>query len=319
MDTAIDDVARHSEADPGIAEQVIRAGASDAAAEIPEKPRRLGILYAEESGRGLTHPFFAPMLDAIKNEAEAHGYDISFINRQVTANGGSYLAHSRLYELDGVCLVCVDFSAPEIRELVMSGIPCVTVDHFFRGVPAVISDNETGVQKLVEYAISRGHRRIAFVHGHNNSVVTRMRIQQFENTMSFYDLPVPAEYVREGEYDNIEMTRRIVDELLRLPERPTCILLPDDTSFLGAQEAARENGLRIPWDISFSGYDGISLSQALEPKLTTIRQDCEKIGMTAARTLISMIEKPGSIKPRPLIFPVEFMRGGTVGDAPRGN
>ena len=42
---------------------------------------RLGILYVEESGRGLTHPFFAPILNAVKEEAAAHGYDITFIRQ----------------------------------------------------------------------------------------------------------------------------------------------------------------------------------------------------------------------------------------------
>ena len=55
------------------------------------------------------------------------------------------------------------------------------------------------VQKLVEYAASKGHRRIAFIHGHNNSVVTRTRISQFRNTMAYHGLPVPedTEYLDE--------------------------------------------------------------------------------------------------------------------------
>lgn len=268
---------------------------------------RLGILYAEESGRGLTHPFFAPILNAVKEEAAAHGYDITFIRQQ-----DSYA--DRCHGVDGVCLVCVDFAAPQIRALVTSGIPCVTVDHIFKGTPAVLSDNETGVRKLVEYALSRGHRRIAFVHGHNNSVVTRARIQQFMNTMSYYKLPVPEGYLREGRYDSVPLTRQLVHELLQLPERPTCILLPDDIAYLGAQEAARSLGLVVPGDISFAGYDGITLIQKLTPRLTTIRQDAERMGRTAAKLLIDQIENPDAAKRKPLIFPVEFMEGGTVGD-----
>lgn len=282
-----------------------------------ERNGRMGILYAEESGRGLTHPFFVPILNAIKEEAEAHGYDISFINRQAAESEGGYLAHCRRQGLDGVCLVCVDFEAEAVKALVESDMPCATVDHIFKGVPAVISDNETGVQMLVEHAIKRGHRRIAFVHGHNNSVVTRTRIRQFKNTMDFYSLEVPPEYIREGEYDNIPLTRQIVGELLRLENRPTCILLPDDIAYLGAQDAARELRLSVPGDVSFAGYDGIALGQALEPRLTTIRQSSDEIGAAAARALIKLIET--SPRPRrfmPAIFPVAFVEGGTIGDAP---
>lgn len=265
----------------------------------------IGILYTDESGRGLTHPFFNPILNAVWDEAAAHGYDITFINRR-----DSYIDRCRA--LKGVCLVCVDFSSPAIRELVESDIPCVTVDHLFRGVPAVLSDNESGVRQLVEYAISRGHRRIAFVHGHNNSTVTRARITQFRNTMAYYNLTVPAEYLREGRYDDLVLTRNIVGELLTLPERPTCILLPDDIAYLGAQEAARKLSLSIPDDISFAGYDGIALVQKMQPQLTTILQDGDHIGRTAAKILIELIENPSTARRVPLILPVRFLEGNTI-------
>ena len=211
-------------------------------------------------------------------------------------------------------MVCLDFRAPQFKALAENGIPCVTIDHIYKRVPAVLSDNETGVQKLVEYAIKKGHRRIAFIHGHDNSVVTRTRISQFNNTMAYHDLPVPQAYIRQGLYDDIGLTRKLVLELLRLPERPTCILLPDDVAYLGAQEAAWEMNLRIPEDISFCGYDGIPLTQAMSPRLTTIRQSSEDIGRTAARRLIELIEAPGTASRKPTIFPVELVEGGTIGE-----
>jgi len=277
---------------------------------MTEHTPTLGILYAEESGRGLTHPFFVLILNAIKDEAAARGYDITFIHPR---EGEDYAEHCRRGGIDGVCMVCVDFRAPQFKALAESGIPCATIDHIYKRVPAVLSDNETGVQKLVEFAIKKGHRRIAFIHGHDNSVVTRTRISQFHNTMSYHNLPVPPEYLKQGLYDDIGLTRKLVLELLRLPERPTCILLPDDVAYLGAQEAAWEMNLRIPEDIAFGGYDGIPMTQAMTPKLTTIRQSCEDIGRTAARRVIDLIESPDTASRKPNIFPVELIEGGTIG------
>jgi DNA-binding LacI/PurR family transcriptional regulator len=271
----------------------------------------LGILYAEESGRGLTHPFFVLILNAIKGEAASRGYDITFIHPGTDEDCAE---HCRRGGIDGVCMVCLDFRAPQFKALAESEIPCVTIDHIYKRVPAVLSDNETGVQKLVEYAIKKGHRRIAFIHGHDNSVVTRTRISQFNNTMAYHDLPVPQAYIKQGLYDAIGLTRKLVLELLRLPERPTCILLPDDVAYLGAQEAAWEMNLRIPEDISFCGYDGIPLTQAMSPRLTTIRQSSEDIGRTAARRLIELIEAPETASRKPTIFPVELVEGGTIGE-----
>ena len=216
--------------------------------DLMQKPLRLGIIYEEESRRGLTHPFFILIIDAFKRRAEELGCEITFVNNN-----------------------------------------------------------------LVEYAISCGHRRIAYVHGHNNSVVTRTRIQKFRNTMSAHNLPVPPEYIRECEYDNISLTRRIVRELLALPECPTCIILPDDIAYLGAQDAARECGLRIPDDISFAGYDGIPITQSLKPQLTTIRQDGDKMGRLAAEQLVSVIHDPVNSSKFPFILPIELIEGGTIG------
>ena len=142
--------------------------------------------------------------------------------------------------------------------------------------------------------------------------MTRTRISQFHSIMTYHGLAVPGEYVREGLYNDVRLTRKIVMEMLRLPERPTCILLPDDMPYLGAQEAARELGMRIPEDISFAGYDGIPLTQALSPKLTTIRQSSEDMGRTAAKRLVDLIEQPETASRKPAVFPVTLVEGGTI-------
>jgi len=275
--------------------------------------RSLGIIYKEESKKGLTHPFFSLVLDSFKAEAEALGYSICFINLLNISDDINWNDFCRNSMIEGLCIVCADFGAENIKTVSESSVPCVTVDHIYKHVPAVLSDNETGMTRLVEYAIGMGHKKIAFVHGHNNSLVTRTRIMQFQNVMGYHDLPIPPEYMREGLYDDVALTRRIVKELLSLKDRPTCILLPDDTSYFGAQDAAREMGLSIPDDISFAGYDGIPITQSLLPKLTTIRQNSETIGSTAARKLIDLIENPKTARRMPVIYPVELIEGGTVG------
>ena len=97
----------------------------------------------------------------------------------------------------------------------------------------------------------------------------------------------------------------MTNELLDLPDPPTCIIYPDDFASFGGINAIRERGLRIPEDISVAGYDGIQFARQLEPKLTTVlgssddinhqmQQDTEQIGCLAARELISLIERPQS-------------------------
>lgn len=271
----------------------------------------LGVLFAEESNTGLTHPFFASLLNGFKAEAEARGYDITFINHNIGTQGASYYEHCRYRRVDGAMLACVDFDSPEIQELLRSDVPCVAVDYEAPGQLSVISDNVSGVTQLVDYAVSQGHRRIAFLHGQSNSRVTRDRVESFRAAMEKHHLPIPAGYLVEGRYGEIEAVRPFVRDMLALPERPTCILLPDDATYLVAQETIREEELRIPADISVAGYDGIALTQSLRPRLTTIRQDSDRMGREAAQLLIDRIENGTPVGP-PMVVPVELIAGDTV-------
>ena len=272
----------------------------------------LGVLFVDENVSGLTHPFFAAMLNAFKSKAESHGYDITFINHNIGVTEMTYLEHCKYRNVDGVCLACVDFYSDEVVELVNSDIPTAVVDHMFENNPCVFSDNLAGIRMLVDHAVSLGHRRIAYIHGQRNSSVTEKRIAGFHRAMESHGLEVPEGYVLEGRYDDMELTRSLVSELVERPDRPTCILIPDDASSFGAIEAVRRHGLRMPEDVSIAGYDGIRQTQTLHPRLTTVFQDAEAMGQEAALMLIDRVENPASNATETRLIPVRLIEGETV-------
>ena len=149
----------------------------------------------------------------------------------------------------------------------------------------------TGMKELLEYIYSRGHRKIAYIHG-AMSAVTSGRLSSFYRTAERLGLEIPDEYIREAAYRDTTTTYRVTNELLDLPDPPTCIIYPDDFASFGGINAIRQRGLQIPEDISVAGYDGIQAARQLEPRLTTVQQDTEQIGCLAARELISLIERP---------------------------
>ena len=111
----------------------------------------LGVLFVDERRSGLGHEYFSAMLESFKVEAEAHGYDITFINHNVGGKPTSYLQHCLHRGVDGVVIACVDFNDPQVRELVDSNIPLVTIDRVFDNRLAVLSDNVRGVSMLVRH------------------------------------------------------------------------------------------------------------------------------------------------------------------------
>lgn len=203
----------------------------------------------------------------------------------------------------------MDFLDPLVRELAESELPLVTLDHVFNNRLAVMSDNVQGVEALVHYAYRMGHRRIAFLHG-ETTTVTQNRVVGFYRACEELGLEIPEEYVREAAYHDPDRCAATTMELMQLPERPTCILFPDDYSYVGGQNALAQMGLQIPEDVSVMGYDGIHLARVLG--LTTYRQDTEALGRIAAERLISLIEHPKTTLVDRIMVSGELIPGKTV-------
>ena len=221
----------------------------------------IGVLFVDQRSSGLAHEFFSSVLDSVRVEAERSG------------------------------IASVDFKDPLVAELVASGLPVVTVDHVFNNRIAVISDNIQGMQQLTQYVIDRGHRKLAYIHG-EVTTVTENRLIGFHRACARAGITVPENWMRLSEFHDSDNCYLVTRELLSAPERPTCIFFPDDYSFIGAMNAIRELGLRVPEDISAVGYDGIPLSQMISPRLTTWKQNTKELGRLAAASLIELIEHP---------------------------
>lgn len=278
------------------------------------RSNNIGVLFQEESGQGLTHHFFASVLNAFKTASEARGYDITFINRNIGDRGMTYLEHCRWRNVDGVVIVCANFDRAEVQELACSGFPCVTIDHRYESCSCVLNDNFSGMETLVRHAASLGHRRIAMVSGHPSAVTTE-RISAYRSAMAGLGLDVLDGYVRPALYTFPDATHDAVLELMKLPKPPTCILLPDDYTSLGAMGALAELGLKVPQDVSLCGYDGIRLTQLISPRITTIRQDTLRTGEEAANILIDLIESTDPVPPRTVVIPGELIEGESVAPA----
>ncbi|MGM9549318.1 MAG: LacI family DNA-binding transcriptional regulator [Faecousia sp.] len=269
----------------------------------------LGVLFVDERRSGLSHEYFSSVLESFKVAAESHGYDITFINHNVGGRPTTYLQHCLYRGVDGVVIACVDFIDPRVRELVDSGIPLVTIDHIFNNRLAVVSDNVAGLEALVHYVYGKGHRKIAFLHGERTSV-TENRLTGFYRACEELGLDIPPEYIREGAYHDPDRCAQVTRELLALPERPTCILFPDDYSYIGGLNALSEAGLRVPEDISAVGYDGIHLAKVLH--LTTYSQDTKALGATAAERLIHLIEHPKTTLAEQILIHGGLLEGTSV-------
>lgn len=270
-----------------------------------------GVLFEDATNSGLTHEFFSRILNSFKRRSEELGYDICFISDRLGGRDVSYTEHARYRRCDGILIASGEFSDPGIMEVMSSGIPVVAIDYIFDNCSSVQSDNLLGMNDLVSYIYSKGHRKIAFIHG-EDTAVTRIRVAGFYRTCRELGLEIPEEYVITGFYHDPATSGRLTRQLLELPDPPTCIIYPDDISYIGGRNEIEKMGLSIPEDISAAGYDGINFSQILRPKLTTLHQDAELMGIRAAEALSRAVEEGKLYIPERIIVPGNLFPGGTV-------
>ena len=276
----------------------------------------IGVLFVDEQQSGLAHEYFSAVLDSFKVRVEQLGYDITFINRNLGGRTMTYLEHCHYRGVDGAVIACVDFNDPQVIELVNSDVPVVTIDHVFNNRMAVLSDNVMGLSALVRTAYAQGHRRLAFIHG-ERTAVTENRLAGFYKSCDELGLEVPDAYVREGIYHDAARCAQETKALLALPQRPTCIIFPDDFSAMGGYSAIQQAGLRIPQDISVMGYDGIYISRVMSPKLVTYQQNTMMLGRTAADKLVQMVEHPRVTLAEQLLVTGKLLDGSSVGRPPQ--
>ena len=276
-----------------------------------KKTYNIGVLFHTLSDLGLKNDYFAYILEAFKDEAACNGYDITFIEHNVGRRKMTYLEHCQYRHFDGVCVVCADYEHEEVIRLVNSELPVITIDYSFQKAYSIISDNYTGMKQLTNFILRQGHKEIAYIYG-INSLVTRNRIDGFVDTMEENGLIVPQGYLRESLYRNSAVTEEQALRLLQLPNRPTCIIAPDDTSAMGVISAIRKSGLQAVKDVSIAGYDGLDSQQYIGVKLTTVKQEREAIGKEAARKLIRMIESDGELPLDTVFMKQTLMIGNSV-------
>lgn len=269
----------------------------------------IGVLFVDEGRSGLTHDYFARVLDSFKRVSEVSGYDITFIN--ATSQKMTYLEHSMFRGVDGVVIACVDFDDRDVIDLINSELPVVTIDHVFDNRISVVSDNIGGMKSLIEHVHSLGHEKIAYIYG-DDTAVTRNRVASYYNTMKELGLPVDDNFTIASAYRNPKLAAKYTEQLLAMRNRPTCILYPDDYSAIGGLNAIDKAGWSVPDDISVVGYDGLYVSQIIHPRLTTYQQNTEEIGRIAARSLIKLIRDPKSTLIDKILVPGKVLEGGSV-------
>jgi LacI family transcriptional regulator len=193
--------------------------------------------------------------------------------------------------VDGIIAVIADETPRPIHELVSkSRVPIVIIDQELPvPVDTVYSEDRQSIRDAVHYLAKLGHRRIAALTLPLSTRAGRLRHQAYIDALKQLGLEYDPTLVRLRQQIPSNGYQATL-ELLRLVRRPTALIVAANQLTFGALQAIKENGLRIPGDISIIGSDEGITSAVVDPPLTVIAQDTELFGKYAAEFLLMRLE-----------------------------
>jgi LacI family transcriptional regulator, galactose operon repressor len=279
---------------------------------VKQQSQLIGVvLFTGYEHPDIHHPFFQEVLVGLKHGIGELGYDLLlFATEQPGSSRGrphSYARRARQLGVDGVVVMGVDRSDPEVEKLVRSPVPLIAVDIDVVGdhTSFVASDNIGGARLAVRHLRRLGHTRIATIAGPSDTKPGADRTLGYRAEMRELGLTIHPGYEVEGDFYP-ESAEKAMKKMLRLPKPPTAVFAAADMMAVGAIRAVHAAGKSVPGDVAIVGFDDIRVAELLSPALTTIRQDMVGIGLAAGRALVEQIENPEATPPV-LTLPVELV------------
>ena len=248
--------------------------------------------------RDVTDPFFAIAIDALSRHARQRGYSVVLGHARESA--GEALALAAVLEArqcDAIVLLGDIRDQPVLlADLATVNGPVIELwqGSGAQGFPAIAVDNRGGMESALAHLGELGHRRVAFIGDPDKADVAERRAAMAH---------------RDGEALAVRNTPRdgatALDALLDRPQPPTAVAAATDVLAFGVLHRAAARGLRVPEDLSVTGFDDIPLAASAVPALTTVRMPVDAMALAAVRRAIPDGEADAA--PRLQRFPTELV------------
>jgi LacI family transcriptional regulator len=276
------------------------------------KSRTLGMIASN-----MENPFFFDILRALESDAHAHNLEVVVANTDYRPE--QLVRSIRLMigrRVAGLAVIVSEMDDHLIRELTDSKIPAVFYDV---GTPTKSISNirvnyRRGIEQIVDYLHSLGHNHLAFVGHHSSLGPTSEREKAFVESVSRY--APTTKWMTVADQDGLDGGRQAAREILTSGFQPTAIICVNDFMAVGVLRELRDRGLRVPQDVSVTGFDNIKLAEFCYPLLTTIHIPRDRIGHLVFEALVPESSK-GNPPGREVRIDPEFILRESTGPAPR--
>lgn len=235
--------------------------------------------------------YFGVIVSSVAETLELHG-------RQLILNAGESAQRLSILPglptkpgIDAAIIILPRETDEELIALRTTGFPFVVVDPrtpLPRDIAAVSAAHFAGARSVTAHLVGLGHRRLGVIGGPDGWLATDARLAGHHAALGEAGALTDRELLYTAEA-TVEDGYRAAAALLDLPDRPTALVGFNDKIAVGALRAAYERGLRVPEDLSVTGFDDLDLSEATHPTLTTVRQPLQEMGRLAVMLLMRIL------------------------------
>jgi LacI family transcriptional regulator len=273
------------------------------------RTRRIGVVVED-----LDNPFYLELLDELHDRLERA--DVRMIVLTPQRNDPERVERLVDGSIDGAILTTTHLDSPlpaQLRERSFAFVLLNRVVDDPRFASCSV-DNRRGAGLLTDELVRLGHRSIAAIFGPETTSTGRDREQGIRAALAGAGLALPDARTRRGRY-TYETGHAAALELLAARDRPTAIVCANDVVAIGALNAVHGLGLRVPDDVSVTGFDDIAMAAWDVFRLATVRQDLRRMAETAVDLVLDLADDP-RVPPRRVVLEAELIRRATLGPPP---
>lgn len=290
-----------------------------ARALVSHRMHTIGVAAVVEESGELNH-YFLEVFNGVIAAAAQRGQNTTAFTLRRWQDAGERLRDFCDGRIDGMVLLAPTFNRTEVA--LPKHTPFVSIHANFPlpGVVNIESDEEAGAFALTQHLIAHGHWRILHLAGPEGLVGADRRVRGYKRALAEARVPFDRDLLVRAGYTRA-LGRAAMQEWLRSRPGamlPHAVVCANDAVAIGCSEALAEFGLRVPEDLSVTGFDDTLAARAVVPQLTSVHQPLREMGARAVELLLARIGRPGRISghlAKPIIFPVEVVLRASV-DAP---
>lgn len=243
--------------------------------------RHIGVLMPD-----LGNSYFHDIVKHMNQAAAQSGFRMIIADHTGRPADEYATARDLMGHVDGLALLSSRIAPADLKELARQGTPTILINRIELGVdlPMVGVDGFTGMLGLCGYLAELGHRNIVYLSGSDHAWQDheRWRAIQTSNFLGIEATRIECDATIEAGYRAAEQA---------LAHHPSAVICFNDLSAIGAISKLRELGVKVPSEISVTGFDNITIGRHLDPALTTVDNPRDRLGRRAWSLLQAALDK----------------------------